>query len=67
MRTTESTDQLTRSDMVTIRKAFREGWSGTAEKRAATIVRLKAVIDDQRSSERDRSKARETLLLVVGE
>ncbi len=60
-----SDETLTRSDMILIRKAFREGWGVPPEKRERTIQQLQAIIDDPARNDSDRRKASETLVVVM--
>ena len=56
-----SLEHLSRSEMLLIKKAAKEGWPVATEKRLENIARLQAVIDDHDRNDRDRQKARETL------
>lgn len=63
---TTTTEPLTRSDMVQIRRAFRHGWPVTAERRKTIIAELKAVVNDPRRPERERQSAANTLAIISG-
>jgi hypothetical protein len=60
------TDPLTRSDMMLIRKAFKQGWNVPADERQRAVARLRQVLNDPARSARDKQKASETLASIEG-
>lgn len=55
---------ISRGEMLMVRRAFRNRWGVSADKRRRIVARLQHVIDDPKQSARDRPKAVETLGVV---
>ncbi len=61
---TRNTEPMSRADMVTLEKALREGWTIPEDTLRQQLGRVQAVLDDSRSNDRARWRARRVLALA---